>query len=77
MPRDKLKSEKLFNQYNKDVLIPLTKERAEVVKHALIDLGIDGSRIKADGIGASRPLVPHNDFKNRWKNRRVEFYLVK
>jgi flagellar hook assembly protein FlgD len=77
MPRNRLDSQQQFDQYNKDVLIPLTKARAEAVKAALVDQGIDGSRIQTDGIGASRPLAPHGNLKNRWQNRRVEFYLVK
>ena len=30
-----------------------------------------------DGAGASDPIVPDSDFENRWKNRRVEFFLQK
>jgi hypothetical protein len=29
------------------------------------------------GVGADNPVVPDSDFANRWKNRRVEFYLIK
>jgi outer membrane protein OmpA-like peptidoglycan-associated protein len=58
-------------------LIPLSKARAEAVKDALVELGIDKNRITTEGLGGSRPLVPHSDEENRWKNRRVEFILVK
>jgi flagellar motor protein MotB len=27
------------------------------------------------GYGGTRPVVPHGDLQNRWKNRRVEFIL--
>jgi len=58
-------------------LIPLSKDRAEAVKNALVQLGIDKNRITTEGIGGAKPIVPHSDLENRWKNRRVEFILVK
>jgi len=58
-------------------LIPLSKMRAEAVKGALVDNGIEASRISTVGIGGARPVVPHGDLENRWKNRRVEFILIK
>jgi len=58
-------------------LIPLSKMRAEAVKGALVDNGIEASRISTVGIGGARQVVPHGDLENRWKNRRVEFILIK
>jgi outer membrane protein OmpA-like peptidoglycan-associated protein len=58
-----------------EVLIPLSSDRAEEVRQALIILGIDRDRMRAEGIGGARPVVPHEDQNNRWKNRRVEFIL--
>jgi outer membrane protein OmpA-like peptidoglycan-associated protein len=29
------------------------------------------------GLGGTQPVVPHGDLENRWKNRRVEFILIK
>ena len=60
-----------------EVLIPLSRQRAEAVKERLVDLGIERERITAVGIGAESPLVPFSDEENRWKNRRVEFILVR
>jgi outer membrane protein OmpA-like peptidoglycan-associated protein/flagellar hook assembly protein FlgD len=62
---------------DKNVLIPLSKERAEVIKKALIDRGISEKRITTFGLGSSVPIVPFSDEYNRWKNRRVEFILIK
>ncbi len=59
------------------VLIPLSLSRAEAVKQALIQRGIDAKRISAVGLGASNPVVPNSDLQDRWKNRRVEFILIK
>jgi len=59
------------------VLLPLSKERADVIKQALTQRGIAENRITTGGFGGSRPVVPHSDLDNRWKNRRVEFILIK
>ncbi len=58
-----------------DVLIPLSRNRAQEVKEALIILGVERDRMNVVGFGGARPIVPHNDEENRWKNRRVEFIL--
>ena len=61
----------------RDVLIPLSRDRAEAIRSALSSRGINPTRMSIDGIGGYRPVVPHGDLNNRWKNRRVEFVLVK
>ena len=58
-------------------LLPLSKLRAEAIRAALVAQGIDGARISTTGVGAAEPIVPFSDLDNRWKNRRVEFILVK
>ncbi|MGA2765471.1 MAG: FlgD immunoglobulin-like domain containing protein [Spirochaetia bacterium] len=58
-------------------LIPLSKARAEAIKQALTAQGIDAGRISTVGIGGAEPVVPFSDLDNRWKNRRVEFILVR
>jgi flagellar hook assembly protein FlgD/outer membrane protein OmpA-like peptidoglycan-associated protein len=60
-----------------DELIPLSKARAEAIKQALVGEGIEEARISTVGVGAAEPIVPFNDLDNRWKNRRVEFILVR
>ena len=60
----------------KEELAPLSLARAESVKEALVELGMDGRRITTEGLGGRFPVVPHGDLDNRWKNRRVEFVLV-
>jgi outer membrane protein OmpA-like peptidoglycan-associated protein/flagellar hook assembly protein FlgD len=61
----------------KDILIPLSEARAVAIKNALIDRGISADRLMSSGVGADDPVVPNSDYANRWKNRRVEFYLLK
>jgi outer membrane protein OmpA-like peptidoglycan-associated protein len=58
-------------------LQPLSEARAKTVLEYLVGLGIDGSRLSAFGIGGDRPIVTIDDRDNWWKNRRVEFLLVR
>jgi outer membrane protein OmpA-like peptidoglycan-associated protein len=58
-------------------LIPLSTERAEVVRKMLVENGVDPRRLSVVGLGSSEPVVPFTDVQNRWKNRRVEFVLIK
>ncbi|MGL1894619.1 MAG: gliding motility-associated C-terminal domain-containing protein [Spirochaetaceae bacterium] len=58
-------------------LIDFSKERAEQVKKSLKKLGISNNRMSTIGIGGEEPVVSVYDHENTWKNRRVEFILVK
>ncbi len=58
-------------------LIPLSNERAEVVRKMLVENGVDSRRLSVVGLGSSEPVVSFTDVQNRWKNRRVEFVLIK
>jgi len=61
----------------REVLIPLSNARARAIADALHDRGIEIERMRTEGVGAVSPLVPDSDTINRWKNRRVEFFLDK
>lgn len=61
----------------KEELQPLSLSRAATVKESLSKLGIQESRMDVAGLGGTVPIVPHSDLENRWKNRRVEFILIK
>ena len=61
----------------KTQLLPLSLDRALAVKNVMVLLGIDADRFTVQGYGGDKPIVPHSDLENRWKNRRVEFYLDK
>ncbi len=67
----------LARQEQINELIPLSEERAKKVMEALMERGISRSRLSAEGVGGSKPIVDFQDEENRWKNRRVEFILEK
>jgi outer membrane protein OmpA-like peptidoglycan-associated protein/flagellar hook assembly protein FlgD len=58
-------------------LIPLSTNRAELVRKMLVTAGLDARRLSVLGLGSSQPVVEFKDAVNRWKNRRVEFILIK
>ncbi|QQO08152.1 FlgD immunoglobulin-like domain containing protein [Breznakiella homolactica] len=58
-------------------LAPLSLSRAQAVMQALIERGTDRSRLEARGLGGTEPIVPHGDTASRWRNRRVEFILMR
>ncbi|MBN2873970.1 MAG: OmpA family protein, partial [Spirochaetales bacterium] len=58
-------------------LLKLSTERAEAVMKKLIEYGVDPKRLSVRGLGSSEPVVAFSDAENRWKNRRVEFILIK
>lgn len=68
--------EELAEQEQEQTLLPLSRERAAVIKGALVERGVAGGRMTTEGVGGAEPIVPHSDRENRWKNRRVQFELV-
>ncbi len=58
-------------------LQPLSELRAKAVLAKLVEYGVDPQRLSAIGMGGTRPVVKWEDRENWWKNRRVEFILVK
>ncbi|WP_394750267.1 OmpA family protein [Spongiimicrobium salis] len=57
------------------VNLALSKKRAEAVKQALINNGIQEERLSTDGKGESEPLNANSTPEEKANNRRVEFIL--
>jgi outer membrane protein OmpA-like peptidoglycan-associated protein len=55
----------------------LSQKRAESVMEYLINKGVSPDRLQAKGYGESRPIRPNFSARNRRKNRRVEFRILK
>jgi outer membrane protein OmpA-like peptidoglycan-associated protein len=53
----------------------LSEERADAVKAALIDKGIQSDRILTRGYGKDFPVARNNNSANRQLNRRIEIVL--
>lgn len=58
-------------------LMPLSKERADAIKTYLVKKGVSANNVTTEGMGGTKPVVDSKDTDNNWKNRRVEFILVK
>jgi flagellar hook assembly protein FlgD/outer membrane protein OmpA-like peptidoglycan-associated protein len=58
-------------------LVPLSEKRAQVVVDILMRNGVARSRLSSTGVGGRRTVASWDDENNRWKNRRVEFILIK
>jgi chemotaxis protein MotB len=49
--------------------------RADAIKKALEQRGVDGTRIRAEGFGPRDPIADNEDPAGREKNRRIEIFL--
>jgi outer membrane protein OmpA-like peptidoglycan-associated protein len=45
--------------------------------NTLIEFGVARNRLSFVGMGGTKPVVRYDDRDNWWKNRRVEFVLIK
>jgi OOP family OmpA-OmpF porin len=54
----------------------LSEKRAQAVKTYLTKKGIEPSRMEAQGLGESQPLVAGKTAKAREANRRVDIYTI-
>ncbi len=64
------------NRGNKRYNQRLSEKRANAVLKALVGRGISTSRLRAQGYGMERPLVPNDTDQNRALNRRVQFIRI-
>jgi OOP family OmpA-OmpF porin len=52
--------------------VDLSQRRAQAVVAYLIRRGVEAGRLLAEGLGATRPLVPNDSAANKARNRRIE-----
>jgi outer membrane protein OmpA-like peptidoglycan-associated protein/flagellar hook assembly protein FlgD len=57
--------------------LDLSRRRASFTVDTLVGFGVSRSRLSSTGLGSTRPIVQFDDHDNWWKNRRVEFILIK
>jgi len=55
----------------------ISEARAKAIVDQLVRNGVARNRLTAVGVGSSRTIAAFEDRDNWWKNRRVEFYLIK
>ncbi|MDX1571390.1 MAG: OmpA family protein, partial [Xanthomonadales bacterium] len=55
----------------------LSQKRAEAVRDALIERGVEKSRLKAIGLGEEFPIADNQTEYGRGQNRRVEIVILK
>jgi cytochrome c oxidase subunit 2 len=56
--------------------LALSQERADRVLNYLTDKGVDVSRLRAVGYGATRPVESNDTEEGRAQNRRIEFTIL-
>ena len=56
--------------------LELSKRRANAVRTYIINQGIDGGRISADGFGIANPVADNGTSAGRAANRRVEIEII-
>jgi outer membrane protein OmpA-like peptidoglycan-associated protein len=61
----------------REELQPLSEARAAAIVTRLVGFGVVRSRLSSVGMGGTRPVVQFSDRANWWKNRRVEFILIR
>ncbi len=57
--------------------VKLSQERAEAVRNALIQAGVDPARLVARGYGSANPVASNDLLEGRFRNRRIEFHTLR
>jgi len=57
--------------------VTLSQQRADAVRNALIQAGVDPSMLVAKGYGSANPLASNDLLEGRFRNRRIEYHVLK
>jgi len=75
-PERSLQVEGYTDSVGSDALnLALSQRRAEAVQAALVSRGVEGSRIKTNGMGKASPVASNDTAEGRQRNRRVEIVI--
>ena len=64
------------NTGSDDLNQALSEQRAEAVRQALVERGVDPDRIEVEGFGKDNPVASNDDAAGRQMNRRVEIVIL-
>ena len=65
------------NTGNAQTNTKLSADRANMVMNALVDLGINKSRLEAEGYGPQHPVASNDTEAGRAQNRRIAVRVTK
>ena len=57
--------------------LSLSQQRADAVRTYLIEQGVDANSLVAKGFGDTKPLAPNDTDEGKFRNRRIEFVIIK
>jgi outer membrane protein OmpA-like peptidoglycan-associated protein/uncharacterized protein YidB (DUF937 family) len=57
--------------------VALSQQRADAVRSALIQAGVDPSKLVAKGYGSANPIASNDQLAGQLRNRRIEYRLLK
>jgi outer membrane protein OmpA-like peptidoglycan-associated protein len=75
-PERSLEVEGYTDSVGSDALnMTLSQRRADAVRAALLERGVEGSRITTSGLGKASPVASNDTAEGRQRNRRVEIVI--
>src|SRR5207245_3113875 len=56
---------------------PLSENRAKAVRDKLVSFGVNANGLQVRGYGKTKPIADNNTDEGKFKNRRIEYSIVK